>query len=95
MAKLGLDRLKLRPKPQYIAFLDGEIDLAWDYPDYHKLINMWQLGANIKDIAKELDRDPDEVLVLLIDLGHKGKIEQRERGVYGRHELPGLIHCGR
>lgn len=79
MAKLGLDRLKLRPKPQYIAFLDGEIDLSWDYPDYHKVINMWRLGTSIEDMAKELSRDPDEVL--LIDLGHKGKIEQREQGL--------------
>ncbi len=83
MAKLGLDKLKLRPKPQYIAFLDGEIDLAWDYPNYHQVIRLWKLGTSIQDMAKELNRDPDEVLVLLIDLGHKGKIDVRQGGVYG------------
>ena len=44
---------------------------------------MWQAGAHIEDIAEAVDRDCDEVAVLLIDLARRGKIQRRRLGIYG------------
>jgi len=79
---MALTSTKLRPPvPLHIALAD--LDFSW-YP--HKAVNrekMWQTGAYIEDIAKAVNRDCDEVAILLIDLARHGKIQRRRLGIYG------------
>lgn len=49
-----------------------------------KVIELWNAGLHIEDIAKEVGWDDvDRVNLLLIDLARKEKIQYREGGVYG------------
>ncbi|MHB8280772.1 MAG: hypothetical protein ACYDIA_24480 [Candidatus Humimicrobiaceae bacterium] len=78
MPKLGLDRLKLRPKEQYIAL--DELDFSWGIPEKGAVIHMWEQGISLADISKEVRRDPDEVALLLMDLARKDVIKRRSEG---------------
>ncbi len=81
---LGFDKTKLRPQVLlYTALSDGNFDFTWYPHEVTTVINRWNEGSHISDIAEELDRDTDEVAVLIIDLARKGKIGRREGGVYG------------
>lgn len=62
----------------YFACLD--LDFEWTAPQLKEFLRLWGLGFKLADIAKELNRDPDEVALLIIDLGRKGKL-----GHYPRH----------
>ena len=75
------DVLKLRPKELYIACED--MDFSWYTEEIKYVIGGWEEGLNIYEIAEELKRDPDEVLLLLIDLAKKEKILPRKDGIYG------------
>ncbi len=81
---LGLDKTKLRPQALlYTALGDGNFDFTWYPHEVTDIIRMWEKGRHISDIAEAVDRDTDEVAVLIIDLARKGKIGYRENGVYG------------
>jgi hypothetical protein len=75
-------------KNLYIPFYDDE-ELEWEWED--KLVcvveQMWANGNSVEWIAKELKKDPDEVLILLIDRARKGYINKRPGGVFGVGEL--------
>lgn len=73
----------------------GKMDLFWSQEDEAKVIEMWAAGSHIADIAEAVNRDQDEIFLLLLELAKAGGITERDGGIYGKHELPGLIHCGR
>lgn len=77
----GTDKYKLRPKEQYIALMD--LDFSWSPTEINTVKCMWREDKHIADISETIGRDQDEIAVLLIDLSRQGKIERRERGVYG------------
>jgi len=82
MKRTIVDLKKCRPRERlYIACLD--MDFSWFPAEVEKIINAWQVGKPIWEIAEELNRCPDEVAILFIDLARKGKIKSRPRGVYG------------
>jgi hypothetical protein len=72
----------------YIPFYDDE-ELEWEWED--KLVcvveQMWADGYSAYRIAEELKKDPDEVLILLIDRARKGYINKRPGGVFGVGKL--------
>lgn len=73
---------KNRPKERlYIACLD--MDFSWLPVEVEKAVDMWQEGKPIWEIAKELNRCPDEAAVLIIDQARKSKISPRFGGVHG------------
>ncbi|OYD58447.1 hypothetical protein CGZ90_00670 [Fictibacillus aquaticus] len=45
------------------------------------LDKMWKAGWSLKVIAERLNRDPDEMAVLLICRARKGKVKPRESGI--------------
>lgn len=74
------------PPKQYIMFLHDEcMDFGWDekreIPLFHKL---WSKGLSIYDIADEMRRDPDEILLLIVDQRRGGQIEDRPGGIFGK-----------
>lgn len=74
---------KLRPKELYIALDNLDIDFTW-YPDeVDHVIQAWESGMHIADIATAFDRSINEVFLLLFDLASKSKISEREGGIYG------------
>lgn len=75
---------KLRPKELYIALDNLDIDFTW-YPDeVDHVIQAWESGMHIADIAAAFRRTDTEVFLLLLDLANKGKIDEREGGVFGK-----------
>ncbi|RKN86777.1 hypothetical protein [Paenibacillus ginsengarvi] len=56
----------------YIACEDMEF--VWRQTEINVFKQLWADGSNCLDIAKKLDRDPDEVALLIMDLGRKGLI---------------------
>jgi Mn-dependent DtxR family transcriptional regulator len=61
-----------------------DMDFQWQYPQMLKAAEMWKREVSIVDIAKELNRDPDEVLLLLLHLARVGTIDRRVKNLYGR-----------
>lgn len=72
-----------------------QMDLFWPQEDETKVIEMWAAGNHIADIAEAVQRDQDEIFLLLLEKARAGEITERDGGIYGKYELPGLIHCGR
>ena len=68
-------------EPKYIALED--LNFAWLEEEIVTVIQMWNEGRPIWDIADALKRPQEEVLVLLIDMSMKGGIRKRTGGVYG------------
>ncbi len=69
------------PEPLYIALMD--MDLSWYADEVSRIIELWNAGAPLEHMAKEMARDPDEVGILLLDLARGKRIENREGGVFG------------
>ncbi|OAB48490.1 hypothetical protein [Paenibacillus antarcticus] len=61
-----------------------EMDFTWCDDEVKKFEDMWLQGEGIGEIAGELERDPDEVLILLIDRARNNKlIIKRPNGLMG------------
>ncbi|MHB0802749.1 helix-turn-helix domain-containing protein [Bacillus thuringiensis] len=63
----------------YIAL--EELDMLWDEDDVWQVKEAWDNNESVFAIAKKMERDPDEVAVLLMDLARKGRIEKRVTGL--------------
>ena len=61
-----------------------DMDFTWDESDVHRVIELWNRGVSISDIARAVDRDDgDELMILLIDLARNQRIKKRTNGVWG------------
>ena len=79
------DKCKLYPpEPLYTALAD--LDFTWYADEINQVIEWWQEGVSVVDMAKQLVRDPDEVTVLLMDLARAGRITWRPSGPYGEED---------
>lgn len=73
--------LKLRPpEPLYIAGAD--LDFSWYEWQIQALKEDYGAGLPVMDIAYRLNRDYREVLYMIIDQAHFGKLEARAGGVF-------------
>ncbi|UOF90822.1 helix-turn-helix domain containing protein [Fodinisporobacter ferrooxydans] len=68
-------------KQLYIALED--MDFIWDMKDIERVERMWEDGISIQAMSRRLDRDTDEIAVLIIDRVRKEKIKPRREGVFG------------
>ena len=79
---MRVDKTKRCPKAElYIACDD--LDFSWYHWEIEAVTEWWNGGLCITEIAEMLDRDCDEVAILLIDLARKEKIQPREGGIWG------------
>jgi len=76
--------LAVKRRKIYIALDDLDFDFFWDEAEIPDIERMWNAGFSIWDIAKACMRDPDEVLILIMDRIRKGFIEPRPGGAYGK-----------
>lgn len=76
------DIFKIRPQEQlYIALED--LDFSWTLEEIEQALQKWNEGLHIGDIAEEMQREEDEVFLLLLDQARKGVIQYRENGIFG------------
>lgn len=70
------DRDKLRP-PRPLYFACEDLDLTWYAEEVRQVIDWYNSGIDIPEMAVRLRRMDEEVGILIIDLTLKGKIEPR------------------
>ena len=58
-----------------------ELNFIWDLVDVIRFDQMWKDGLSIIEIAEKFDRDPDEIVILIIDRAQQFKIKSRENSV--------------
>lgn len=61
-----------------------DIDFEWNTSDISIAIDMWKNKKSIIEIANAFNRDPDEILLLLLHLARQRKIKKRKVSLYGR-----------
>lgn len=75
------DKWKLRPPELIIALED--LDFSFLPEEAEATKQMWLEGKHIADIAAKLERDMDEVAILIMHMARRGEIEKRKSGVLG------------
>lgn len=70
-------------KVEYLLFED--MDLTFTNDEVKKFDYLWKEGLDIRDIAKYLDRNIEEVNLLAFDRATKNRIQRRENGIYGSY----------
>lgn len=83
---------KLRPHTELTIILE-DLDFSWHQDEIEQVIELWQGGAGIADIAKQVrpatkslrtEWDAiDEVALLIIHLSRQGCIKPRPGGIFG------------
>ena len=82
MNRVLADTRKGRPQEKlYIAL--SELDFSWYPGELEQVAQFWRDGLPVADIAEKMERDIDEVAVLIMDLARKNKIRRRKNGVLG------------
>jgi hypothetical protein len=82
MNRQKIDGRKYRPPVRlYIALQD--LDFSW-YPwEVEKVRELWTQGKSVPRIGKIMDRDPDEVTLLIMSLAREKRISPRPGGALG------------
>ena len=76
------DSRKRRPREElYIAL--SELDFSWYPGEVGQVAQLWRKGLPVADIAERMERDIDEVAILIMDLARRGVIGRRKNGVFG------------
>ena len=64
----------IRKGDPYIV--NEDINHYFDSHDVREIVRKWNDGEQLETIAKQFNRDPDEVFLLLFDQARKGKINR-------------------
>ena len=82
MNRVLADSRKMRPREElYIAL--SELDFSWYPGEVEQVAQLWREGLPVADIAEKMERDIDEVAILIMDLARQKKIEPRKNGAAG------------
>lgn len=73
---------KIRPKSELIIALD-DMDFSWYKKEIEKVKRLWDNNLHIADISRQIDRDQDEVAILIMHLARNGEIQNRRKGIFG------------
>ncbi|MBG9629297.1 hypothetical protein ABB10_19085 [Bacillus thuringiensis] len=63
----------------YIAL--EELDMLWDEDEVVQVKEAWSNNESVFAIGEKMQRDPDEVALLIMDLARKGAIGKRALGL--------------
>jgi len=63
----------------YIAL--EELDMLWDEDEVAQVKEAWNNNESVFAIGEKMQRDPDEVALLIMDLARKGAIGKRALGL--------------
>ncbi|MTI83464.1 MAG: hypothetical protein FH756_06050 [Firmicutes bacterium] len=75
---------KSKPQVESKEVILEDLDFAWRPSEQSRAVVMWNDGTNIPNMARELKRQQDEVLMLVVHLARRGKIESRQGGLLGK-----------
>lgn len=66
--------------------LMDELDIDWVFTrsEVQKFRTMWSADMSIDSIAKELERKPLEIGLLIIEQAERGEIKVRQQGIFGQ-----------
>lgn len=64
-----------------MVFEDDDIDWSWEEADINQYIRMWNAGIDYRQMIDHFNRQPEELALLHLWLGRKGKIKPRKRGM--------------
>ena len=65
-------------KERRVIYLAGEnFDYVWSEDDIKTIRRVWNRGASIQEIAIMTDRKKEEIMILLMDLSHQGRLARR------------------
>lgn len=64
-----------------------DLNFLWNEDDLPAFREMWKDGRSVQEIADHFDRDPDEVVLLVIDQAREGKIKRRSTGLSGKDKV--------
>ncbi|MEB8992582.1 helix-turn-helix domain-containing protein [Bacillus cereus] len=74
-------RKYMRHKRRNLYIALEELDMFWDEDDILRVKNAWKNNESVFAIGEKLQRDPDEVTLLIMDLARKGAIGKRALGL--------------
>lgn len=63
-----------------------DLNFMWEKEQIDRVIELWQEGINVIDIATEINRNTEEVFLLLMHLGRKDRIKKRAGYFWGRKQ---------
>lgn len=82
MNRQKIDGRKYRPPVRlYIALQD--LDFSWYPREVEKVRELWAQGKSVRKIGKIMERDPDEVTLLIMSLARERRISPRPGGAIG------------
>lgn len=70
-----------RAGSSYIACED--FDFRWNKDELSEFSYLWQEGRSLQELAGYFQRQQEEILLLALDLGSRGKIKMRKGGLIG------------
>jgi len=76
------DKCKIRPAER-LVFVCENMDLTIYDSEVEAVIADWKAGLHLADIAERIGRDPDEMAIIIIGLGHRGRLGERPGGYAG------------
>lgn len=60
-----------------------ELDFHWCEDVAIEVVNLWEDGVPFEGIVAHCERDPYEVVLLLLQMARDGKIQIRAGGIFG------------
>ena len=80
IAWIEREYMKRRRRNIYVACED--MDFTWDERQVYAVAEMYRKGATVYEIASDpgIDRDPDEVAILIMDLARQDVIKPKDFG---------------
>ncbi|WP_072986825.1 hypothetical protein [Clostridium cavendishii] len=61
-----------------------DINFMWKKEEINKVKDMWNGGESLKDITEAVNREGDEVFLLLLHLARQRKIKIRKGFIWGK-----------
>jgi hypothetical protein len=72
------------PRERGETYIAGEgFDFQWSKNEVTEFIKLWNSGASLMRLSQTFIRTQNDIAVLILDLRSKGKIEPREKGMWG------------
>lgn len=60
-----------------------DLDFLWSKETIEKVKIMWEMNIGLKGISKVVDREEDEVFLLLLHLARNREIKRRDSYIWG------------
>lgn len=72
-----------RLKQSEVEIILQDIEFAWKTKDIETIKKMWERNCSLKQMIKKINRNGDEIFLLLIHLSRQGEIKKRKGFIWG------------